>query len=130
MTDPNDTPNAVTTPNPDVVVGLGAVSARAVAGEATPQPAAASAADQPTTAPQPAGTAPAAQEPTVATPGAADEGAAGAALAPLVRFAPGTEAHRDIFSNLNAIEQLAVFWGGDTGVKIRNHVGRIRDLLQ
>jgi hypothetical protein len=34
-----------------------------------------------------------------------------------------------IITNLNAIEQLAVFWGGDTGVKIRNHVGRIRELL-
>lgn len=39
------------------------------------------------------------------------------------RLHPGVHVH------INAIEQLALFWGGDTGNTIRNHLGRLRDLL-
>jgi hypothetical protein len=40
------------------------------------------------------------------------------------------EVKPEVFVQLNAIEQLAVYWGGETGTKIRNHVGRIRQLLE
>lgn len=78
--------------------------------------------------PQPAGTAPTETTETATTPGATPENGlavtdAGTAAAAATKMAV-------VKANLNAIEQLALYWGGETGVKIRNHVGRIREELQ
>lgn len=139
MTEPNEAPNAdptreTQTINPSdvgdagAVLGLGGVSAQATAGALDPQPGAAPAADQPApgapaaaSTQEPAGSAPDAAAPTAATPGATDE-AAGRELS--------DEARATVATHLNAIEQIALYWGGETGTKIRNHVGFIREQLQ
>lgn len=56
---------------------------------------------------------------------------AGTAPAPTtpVPDAGTSPAMREVRANLNAAEQLAIFWGGETGVKIRNHIIRVRQLL-
>lgn len=130
------------------VLGLGGVTAQAVAGSvspnteaAPPDPAGAAAPEGST--PAPTGQAPAETAASATTPGATEQAivVATAALRPPTDAQVGQlqtamirevdiEAKRQVHSNLNAIEQLALYWGGDTGTKIRNHVGRIRELLQ
>lgn len=145
-TTPNADPNRETqTINPSdvgdagAVLGLGGVAAQATVGALDPQPGAVPAADQPAgdqptiaqeltaAAPaantqEPTGTAPDAPAATLtATPGSTDE-AAGRVLS--------DEARATVATHLNAIEQIALYWGGETGTKIRNHVGFIREQLQ
>ena len=135
MTDPNDTaPNAdpYPTPAPTTEVGLGGVTAQADAGATNPQPEAAPAASQPAeppagTTPVPTGQAPADPAATEATPGATEGERMD--IEHMVNTIADAQ-HREVMSNINAIEQIALFWGGETGTKIRNHVGRIRELLQ
>lgn len=117
------------------VLGLGGVTAQAVAGSvspnteaAPPDPAGAAAPEGST--PAPTGQAPAETAASATTPGATDQGTSAPAPTTPVPDNGTSLAMREVRNNLNAIEQLALYWGGDTGTKIRNHVGRIRELLQ
>ena len=143
MSESSPAPNASLEPHPaeDAAVGLGGVSAQATAGSvaAGPQPDAAPAAQQPASTPTPTGAAPDEKAATVATPGAGEEWRTVAVVpaspedAERLRNAQAADAWMDVGpqvkANLNAIEQTALFWGGETGIKIRNHVGRLRQLL-
>lgn len=97
---------------------LSALSAGSAAPQ-DPQPGEPSAAPV-ETAPSPEGSsAPESQAPTEVTPGPTEVPAA----------APAAVLHPDVLTHLNAIENIAVYWGGENGVAIRNLVGRIREHL-
>lgn len=141
MTEPNDTPNAAPSidpaaaPTPTTEAGVGGVTAQATAGTLDPQPGAAPAAEQPAESQPPAADPVNTQEPTgqapvdpaatpSATPGVTEADAAAEADQQAVR-----RQRAEVASQINAIEQIALFWGGETGTKIRNHVGKLRELL-
>lgn len=79
---------------------------------------------------EPTGPAPDEKAPTAAILGAGEAATVAAAgPGPVVEYVHEVPNRREVVSQINAIEQLALFWGGDTGTKIRNHVGRLRELL-
>lgn len=145
-TDPNASPQAPPqepdAPAPqETTVAMGGVATAATAGSLSPQADAAPTAEQPAAAApeasiqEPTGAAPDEKAPIAATLGA-DEAAAVAAAGPgpVIDVPLGQvltdEAREGIATHLNAIEQLALFWGGETGVRLRNHVGFVRQYLQ
>ena len=119
MTDTTETPNAdLINPDPEPTAPYPGSNNSS---DSSPKSEAAPAADQPASIQEPTGQAPAGTEGSATTPGVIE------ALSAEGQFAPATQ--REVRANLNAIEQLALYWGGETGTKIRNYVGRIRELL-
>lgn len=140
MSEDNSAPISSRISSPaDAAVGVVGITAQAVAGDAAPQPFAEPAAGNPANPapnhiPAPTGAAPADPVAThTATPGLIDKPATEQQRAD-IDMALGRElsheARATIVAHLNAVEQLALYWGGETGTKIRNYVGKMREQLQ